>query len=80
MYIGVTSDLEKRLQEHKSKFFKGFTVKYNVDILVYYEYTNSIEQAIEREKQLKKWNTHATFKHGLVEIILLYQNPKNNSK
>ena len=34
----------------------------------------------EQIKQLKKWNTHATFKHGLVEIILLYQNPKNNSK
>jgi putative endonuclease len=55
LYIGVTSNLEKRLEEHKNKTFKGFTEKYNVTILVYYESTNFIEQAIDREKQLKKW-------------------------
>lgn len=55
LYIGVTSNLEKRLKEHKSKTFKGFTEKYNVTMLVYYESTNFIEQAIDREKQLKKW-------------------------
>ena len=55
LYIGVTSNLLKRVSEHKQKIIKGFTEKYNVDKLVYYEQTNSIISAIEREKQLKKW-------------------------
>jgi len=56
LYIGVTSNLKKRIFEHKEKLAKGFTEKYNVDKLVYFEETNSIEEAIKREKQMKKWN------------------------
>jgi putative endonuclease len=54
LYIGVTSDLIKRINEHKTKFHpESFTAKYNVDKLVYYEGFHSIEEAIHREKQLK---------------------------
>ena len=56
MYIGVTNNLERRLYEHKNKVIKGFTEKYNVHKLVYFETTNDIMSAIEREKQLKGWN------------------------
>jgi putative endonuclease len=56
LYIGVTNDLIRRVYEHKKKLIKGFTSKYNVDKLVYFEYTNDINGAIAREKQLKKWN------------------------
>ena len=55
MYIGVTSDLEKRIYEHKHKLVKGFTEKYNVNKLVYTEETNDVHEAIAREKQIKKW-------------------------
>ena len=53
LYTGVTSDLKKRIYEHKNKMFKGFTEKYDVDKLGYYEIYNDIKQAIEREKQIK---------------------------
>ena len=53
LYIGVTNDLERRVYEHKHKSIEGFTKKYNVHRLVYYEETDSIESAINREKQLK---------------------------
>lgn len=53
LYTGVTSDLVKRVFEHKSKVIKGFTQKYNVDKLGYYEIFEDIEQAILREKQIK---------------------------
>ena len=53
LYTGVTSDLVKRVFEHKSKVIKGFTQKYNVDKLGYYEVFEDIEQAILREKQIK---------------------------
>ncbi len=56
LYIGVTSNLVKRIYEHKNKLIEGFTKKYNVDKLVYYEETSDINVAIKREKQLKKWN------------------------
>jgi putative endonuclease len=56
LYIGVTSDLVKRAYEHKSDLVDGFTKKYGVHDLVYYETIDSIESAIAREKQLKKWN------------------------
>ena len=55
LYIGVTNDLERRLYEHKMKLVDGFAEKYNVNKLVYYEYTNDVEAAIAREKQLKGW-------------------------
>lgn len=54
LYIGVTNNLVKRVYEHKNKFAKGFTEKYKVDKLGYYEIYNDIKQAIFREKQLKK--------------------------
>jgi len=56
LYIGVTLDLKKRVYEHKNNIVEGFISKYQVHILVYYEQTQDIQSAIEREKQLKKWN------------------------
>jgi putative endonuclease len=53
IYTGVTSDLQKRVYEHKQGLVKGFTSKYNVHKLVYYEVFDSIEEAIIREKQIK---------------------------
>ena len=53
LYTGVTNDLWRRCQEHKNKTVKGFTQKYNVDRLVYFETFDSIELAIRREKQIK---------------------------
>jgi putative endonuclease len=55
LYIGVTSNLIKRLWDHKNKTTKGFTSKYNLTRLVYYEIHESIENAIKREKRLKLW-------------------------
>ena len=65
LYIGVTSNLEKRIWEHKNKVIKGFTNKYNVNKLVYFELTDSIESAIKREKQLKRW--HREWKLNLIK-------------
>ena len=56
LYIGVTSNLEKRVYQHKSKALEGFTEKYNCNKLVYFEVFSDINQAISREKQLKKGN------------------------
>jgi putative endonuclease len=55
LYIGVTSDLKKRMYEHKNHIFKGFTSEYGVHILAYYERFESITRAIDREKDLKRW-------------------------
>ena len=55
LYVGVTNDLKRRVCEHREKLIEGFTQKYNVDKLVYYEVCESIEGAICREKQLKGW-------------------------
>ena len=72
MYIGVTNDLSRRIYEHRNKLVKGFTSRYNVDKLVYYEYTSDVKAAIEREKQLKGWVRKR--KNALVEQM----NPKWN--
>jgi putative endonuclease len=56
LYIGVTSDIIKRVWQHKSDMAEGFTKKYQVHILVYFELHKNMRAAILREKQLKKWN------------------------
>ena len=56
LYIGVTSNLPRRLYEHRQGLVEGFTKKYNVHKLVYYESTNDVHSALSREKQLKNWN------------------------
>ena len=56
LYIRVTSDLMKRVYEHKNNLINGFTKKFDVHSLVYYEQYDDIESAIVREKRLKKWN------------------------
>lgn len=56
LYIGVTSDLYKRLWQHKNDLIDGFSKKYNVKNLVYFEMYNNALEAIKREKRLKKWN------------------------
>jgi len=55
MYVGVTNDLERRTYEHRNKLVKGFTEKYNVNKLVYFEEAQDITAAIAREKEIKKW-------------------------
>ena len=55
LYTGVANDLERRVFEHKKKLTPGFTAKYNVDRLVYFEDTGDVLAAIAREKQLKRW-------------------------
>jgi putative endonuclease len=67
MYVGVTNNLNRRLYEHRSKRNAGFTAKYNVHKLVYFEETHSILKAIEREKEIKKWRREK--KNNLVITI-----------
>jgi len=55
IYIGVTRDLKRRIYEHKNQIIEGFTKRYNIKRLVYYEISNDINSAIKREKVLKKW-------------------------
>ena len=55
LYTGVTNNLIRRVYEHKDGVHKGFTKKYCVKLLVYYEYTNDVDIAIKREKQMKAW-------------------------
>jgi len=55
LYTGVTSNIEQRVYQHKHKLIKGFTKKYNVDRLVYFEETTDINAAIAREKEIKGW-------------------------
>ena len=70
MYTGVTSNLTRRLWQHKHKQIDGFTKKYNADRLVWYETHSEIYAAITREKQIKKWNRD--WKIELIESV----NPK----
>lgn len=66
LYIGVTNSLERRIEEYKNKLNpQCFTAKYDVDLLVYYEIFQYIEDALKREKQLKKWNRE--WKINLIE-------------
>jgi len=67
LYTGVTNNLSRRLFEHKKKLIKGFTSKYNIDKLVYFEICSNIESAIAREKQIKGWLRKK--KIGLIESI-----------
>ncbi len=62
LYIGVTSDLVKRIYDHKEGFVDGFTKKHNIKYLVYYEVFDDIENAIHREKRLKKYKREAKIK------------------
>ena len=67
LYIGVTSDLIKRIWEHKQDFVEGFTKKYGIHTLVYFEQCDDMANAIQREKQLKKWNR--AWKLELIETL-----------
>ena len=55
LYIGMTNNIQRRIYEHKKQLVKGFSSKYNLNKLVYFESTNDVNSAIEREKILKKW-------------------------
>ena len=65
LYIGVTNDLLRRVYEHKNDFSEGFTRKYRVHLLVYYEAFVDIQEAIAREKQIKNWER--VWKTNLIE-------------
>ena len=73
LYIGVTSNLQKRLNEHQSKNGSVFTKKYNITDLIYFESFSDVNQAIKREKQLKNW--HREWKWNLI----LEYNPNLNT-
>ncbi len=65
LYIGVTSNLEQRIWQHKNEETESFTKKYKIKTLVYYEVHEDLNEAITREKQLKKWNRE--WKINLIE-------------
>ncbi len=65
LYIGVTGNLERRMYEHKEKLVDGFSKRYNVDKLVYFEETEDVMIALNREKQLKNW--HRGWKENLIK-------------
>jgi putative endonuclease len=67
LYIGVTNNLERRIWEHKQKMIIGFSQKYGCDKLVYFEEYKEIDEAIAREKQLKKWSREKKVK--LIRMI-----------
>ena len=72
IYIGVTNNIERRVTEHKLGLIPGFTQKYNCTKLVYYETYSDINQAIEREKKLKKW------RRGKKDWLISTLNPDKN--
>src|SRR5689334_23210438 len=72
LYVGITSDLPRRVWEHKSGFVEGFTKEYGVHRLVWFECGSSPEGAISREKQIKKWNRK--WKIELIEAMNPYWN------
>ena len=65
LYVGVTGDLVRRVYEHKNKLVQGFTAKYHISKLVYYEIFDDITKAIEREKQIKKRSRE--YKNSLID-------------
>ena len=65
MYVGVTSDLYQRVWDHKNKRYEGFTEKYGLDKLVWYAHFHSMQEAIAREKLLKRW--HRAWKFRIIE-------------
>ena len=65
IYVGVTNDLARRIYEHNNKLIEGFSSKYNLCKLVYFEQTNDVNSAITREKEIKKWRREK--KNKLVE-------------
>ena len=67
LYLGVTSDLEKRIWEHKNDVNEGFTKKYRCHTLIYFEHLDDMIEAIEREKEVKKWNRNK--KENLIKTI-----------
>lgn len=67
IYVGVTNNLKRRVYEHKNKLVDGFTKKYNINKLVYYEETADVNSAIKREKEIKKWRREK--KNKLVESV-----------
>ena len=67
VYTGVTNNLERRLYEHRNHFVDGFTKRYNLNKLVYFETTSDVDSAIEREKQIKGWKRDR--KNALVESV-----------
>jgi len=70
LYTGVTNNLKRRMSEHKTKLNKGFTARYNISKLVYFEQFTYIRQAILREKRIKKW------KREWKEKLIYEKNPK----
>jgi len=67
MYIGMTNNLERRIYEHKNKIVDGFSKKYNLCKLVYFEHINDVNAAITREKEIKKWRREK--KNNLVVTV-----------
>lgn len=85
IYIGITNNLNRRIYEHKNKLAKGFSNKYNLKKLVYFEETNDVNSAIKREKQLKNW--HRDWKINLiksknpefVDLFMKWADPETSS-
>jgi putative endonuclease len=67
LYTGITNDLERRVYEHENKLIPGFTSKYNITKLVFYESTTNVDEAIKREKQIKGWLRRK--KVSLIELM-----------
>ena len=67
MYVGMTNNLKRRIYEHKNKLVDGFTKKYNINKLVYYESSSQIDTILNREKEIKKWRREK--KNKLVETL-----------
>jgi len=67
LYVGITSDLVRRMYQHKHRHFPGFTARYNIDRLVYFEDTFDVSAAIERESAIKRWSRKK--KLALIETV-----------